>query len=139
MQTCAEMLKNLQGIPLHFTMSQAMVDTGDEAVQQQKEQLAQGLRSDDSVTPDYSFRSVFQYGKEPGPIKWYDTGAFYRGIKIDVREDIFILDSTDPKTSMILNSKKGGPDTLGLGTAALNNYISTLRPVFIRRIKEYLV
>lgn len=133
------MLKKLQGVPLHHTMAQAMVDTGDEAVEQQKAQLAQGLRSDDTVTDDYSFRSVFQYGKEPGPIKWYDTGAFYRGIKIDVREDIYILDSTDPKTSMILNSKKGGPDTLGLGTVALNSYISTLQPVFVRRIKEYLV
>lgn len=139
MQTCADMLKKLQGVPLHHTMAQAMVDTGDEAVEQQKAQLAQGLRSDDTVTDDYSFRSVFQYGKEPGPIKWYDTGAFYRGIKIDVREDIYILDSTDPKTSMILNSKKGGPDTLGLGTVALNSYISTLQPVFVRRIKEYLV
>jgi hypothetical protein len=132
------MLKKFQGIYLDFSMAHAMQLTSAEAVDQQKAQLAQGLRSDDTVTDDYSFRSVFQYGKPPGPIKWYDKGDFYRGIRIDVREDIFTLSSTDSKSTMILNSKKGGPNTLGLGTDAKNKYIQVLRPVFINEIRTYL-
>lgn len=125
-------------VDLPLSMAVAMEDTASEAVTQQKQQLAQGLRSDDSATDDYSFRSVFQYGKPPGPIRWFDTGDFYRGILFDVRQDIFILDSADPKTSMIVNSKKGGPNTFGFGTKAQAEYILTLEPVFIQHVKNYL-
>lgn len=138
MRTCQDMLDNLRKVDLPLSMAAAMEDTASEAVAQQKLQLAQGLRSDDSVTDDYSFRSVFQYGKEPGPIKWYDTGAFYAGILFDVRNDIFILDSADPKTTMILNSAKGGPNTFGFGTEAQAEYILTLKPVFVDHVKRYL-
>lgn len=119
-------------------MRVAMEETANKAVTEQKLQLQQGLRSDDSVTPDYSFRSVFQYGKPPGPIRWYDTGAFYAGLLFDVQGEFFILDSADPKTEMILKNPKGGPDTLGLGSEATSNYIVTLEPVFIEEIKSYL-
>ena len=114
----------------------AMEETAGDAVRNQKMQLQQGVRSDDSVMPEYSFRSVFQYGKPPGPIRLYDTGAFYSGILFDVRKDIFILDSADDKTMML--KKRYGPDILGLGTEAKNKYILTLRPVFLNEIKSYL-
>lgn len=132
------MFDKLRKVDMPLSMAVAMEETASEAVTQQKLQLAQGLRSDDSVTDDYSFRSVFQYGKEPGPIKWHDTGAFYAGILFDVRNDIFILDSADPKTTMILNSKKGGPDTFGFGTKAQAEYILTLKPVFVQQVQNYL-
>lgn len=138
MTTCADMLDKLFKVDLPLSMAIAMEDTAREAVEQQKQQLAQGLRSDDTVTDDYSFRSVFQYGKEPGPIKWYDTGAFYAGILFDVRQDIFIFDSADPKTSMIINSEKGGRNTFGFGTKAQAEYILTLRPVFVQHVQNYL-
>lgn len=138
MRTCQDMLDNLRKVDLPLSMAAAMEDTAGEAVAQQKLQLAQGLRSDDSVTDDYSFRSVFQYGKEPGPIKWHDTGAFYAGILFDVRNDIFILDSADPKTTMILNSTKGGPNTFGFGTKAQAEYIIVLKPIFVDHVQRYL-
>ena len=130
------MLKKLEGVYLDFTMSAAMEMTADEATQQQRLQLQQGLRSDDSTLPEYSFRSVFQYGKPPGPIRLYDTGAFYRGMLLDVRKDIFILESADPKSTMLQN--RYGKDILGLGTDALQKYILTLKPVFIQQIANYL-
>lgn len=135
MQTCADMLKKLEGVYIRFSMSVAMEDTEGAATDQQRLQLAQGLTSTGEYLPDYSFRSVFQYGKEPGPIKLYDTGAFYRGMKMDVTEDLYILESKDSKSTMLQN--KYGKDILGLGTDALNDYITVLRPAFIKRIKEY--
>lgn len=137
MNTCADMLARLQKVDIRLDMVIAMEETAQEATDQQRLQLSQGLTSEGDYLPDYSFRSVFQYGKEPGPIKLYDTGAFYRGMLLDVRQDIFILESADPKSNMLQN--KYGKDILGLRVQALNNYILTLEPVFIRRIKSYFL
>lgn len=130
------MLKRLESVDLRLSMSVAMEETAAAAVREQKEQLQQGLKSDDTYLPDYSFRSVFQYNKPPGPIRLYDTGDFYRGILFDVRQDIFILESADNKTPML--KQRYGPDILGLGTEAKNEYILTLRPVFIREVRKNL-
>ena len=47
-----------------------------------REQLKEGKRSDDSFLPDYSERSVSEFGKTPGPIKLHDTGDFYDSIEV---------------------------------------------------------
>lgn len=135
--TPADMLEKLQRLDLPLLQVLAMEDTADAATEQQRLQLSKGLRSDDSVLPDYSFRSVFQYGKPPGPIRLYDTGDFYRGMLFDVRGDIFILESADPKSTMLQN--RYGKDILGLGTDSLNKYILTLRPVFTQRVRNELL
>jgi hypothetical protein len=130
------MFEKLKRVDLPLSMAAAMEDTAPAAIGEQREQLSQGLRSDGSFLPDYSFRSVFQYGKPPGPIRLYDTGDFYRAMLMDVRQDIFILESADPKSTMLQN--RYGEDILGLRSEALNNYIVTLNPVFITHIQNYL-
>jgi len=130
------MLAKLLRVDVELSMGAAMADTSKEAIDEQRKQLAQGLQSNDQYLPDYSFRSVFQYNKPPGPIRLYDTGAFYRGIGFDVYGDIFILESEDSKTTML--KRRYGPDILGLGTEAKNNYIKELEPVFINEIRYYL-
>jgi hypothetical protein len=47
----------------------------------QQEQLSRGERPDGSNFPDYSDTSVFVYGKQAGPIVWYDDGEMYDRIK----------------------------------------------------------
>lgn len=130
------MLDKLLKVDLPFSMTAAMEDTASEAVEQQRGQLAQGLMSDDNYLPDYSFRSVFQYNKPPGPIRLYDTGDFYRGMLLDVRQDIFILESADPKSTMLQN--RYGGNIFGFGTKAQAEYILTLKPVFVQRVQNYL-
>lgn len=136
MTTALQLLNKLERIDVSLSAQVAIENTASAATEQQRLQLNQGLKSDGNYLPDYSFRSVFQYGKPPGPIKLYDTGAFYRGINIDVREDIFILDSLDEKVTMLEN--RYGREILGLGAAAKVNYIRTLQPEFIKQIKNYL-
>lgn len=136
MTTCADMLDKLLKVDLPLSMSAAMEDTAKAATDQQRAQLAQGLMSDDNFLPDYSFRSVFQYGKPPGPIRLYDTGDFYRGMLLDVRRDIFILESADPKSTMLQN--KYGANIFGFGTKAQAEYILTLEPVFVQHVRNYL-
>lgn len=136
MSTALVILNKLKRIDVNLSAAVAMENTADEATKQQRDQLNKGLKSDNSYLPDYSFRSVFQYGKTPGPIKLYDTGAFYRGILIDVRGDIFIMESADEKSSMLQN--RYGKDILGLGEAAKKEWIRFLRPEFLKQIKNYL-
>lgn len=136
MRTCQDMLDNLRKVDLPLSMAAAMEDTAGAATDQQRAQLAQGLMSDDSFLPAYSFRSVFQYGKPPGPIRLYDTGDFYRGMLLDVRQDIFILESADPKSTMLQN--RYGGNIFGFGTKAQAEYIIVLKPVFVDHVQRYL-
>lgn len=61
-------------------------------------QLQRGERGDGLILPNYSIVSVRVYGKPPGPIKLFDTGAFYRGIKVKPFENRFELIGQDEKT-----------------------------------------
>lgn len=68
----------------------------------QATQMNKGERADGSSFPNYSIRSVQEFGKKPGPWKLYDTGSFYRLIKI-IRIDSrgWELTSLDDKTGLI--------------------------------------
>lgn len=75
-------------------------------------QLQRGERSDGAVLPDYSPTSVFKYGKPPGPIKLFDTGAFYRGITARIYKNSLDMDNTDSKTAML--ALRYGEEIIGL-------------------------
>ena len=114
----------------------AMEITADTAENEQRGQLAQGLRGDNSFMPDYSRTSVQFFGKPAGPIRLYDLGDFYRGIKMNVSGDIFNITSTDQKTTMLENNY--GRDILKLGTQAKINYIRVLKPEYVNTIRNDL-
>lgn len=61
-------------------------------------QLQRGERSDGVILPDYSPRSVAVFGKPPGPIRLFDTGAFYRGITLVASREFAVLEGRDSKT-----------------------------------------
>lgn len=62
-------------------------------------QLERGERSDGVILPDYSPRSVQVFGKPPGPIRLFDTGAFYRGITLVATREFATLEGRDSKTA----------------------------------------
>lgn len=66
-----------------------------------RNQLAIGMRADLSFLPPYSATSVNKFGKPPGKIKLFDTGAFYDGIKPEFAKTEFVMDGTDSKTEML--------------------------------------
>jgi hypothetical protein len=136
MATLTEYLNKVRQIDVGLASQLAIDNTADTMAEEQRKQLAQGIRSDNTEMPEYSFRSVFQHGKPPGPILLYETGSFYRGITISVQADIYTVSSTDSKTSMLEN--RYGREILGLGTAAKIGYIRVLRPEFIKQIKSWL-
>jgi hypothetical protein len=64
-------------------------------------QLQKGQSGSGETLPDYSPVSVHVYGKPPGPIKLFDTGAYYRGITARVKGQTLDVDNTDSKRGKI--------------------------------------
>ena len=136
MSTPSEMLAKIESIDVELLMQVAMEITAETAVEQQRLQLQQGLRSDETHLPDYAPSSVAK-GKPPGPIRLFDKGDFYKGFLLDVRNDIFILVSSDRKCPML--QEKYNQNILALASAAKNNWIKVIDPVFQNLVRNELL
>lgn len=64
-------------------------------------QLRQGLKGDGSYLPNYSPVSVAKFGKPFGPIKLYETGDFYQGLKASAFGSVLEIDDTDWKDAKL--------------------------------------
>lgn len=65
------------------------------------DQLQRGEKGDGTKLPDYSPVSVRVYGKPAGPIRLFETGAFYRGMTLAVTAKDFEIIDTDSKTAKL--------------------------------------
>lgn len=69
----------------------------------QATQFSLGQTSKGGDLPEYSKRSVEDYGKPPGPWKLKDTGAFYQGLHIaEINKGGWKTISSDGKTYEII-------------------------------------
>lgn len=138
--TPGEYLRRLSNVDVSLASMMAIEDTASVYTEKQREQLFQGIRSDgEAITPSYTARTVRikqQKGQPVDRVTLRDTGDFYRGILIDVRQDIFTVQSADEKNISL--QAKYGTAILGLATAAQIEYIKSLRPVFIQTIKKQI-
>lgn len=103
---------NLNKIDLIAITETALQARPDIIAELNRDQLRQGQTASGNFLPPYSAKSVDGYGKPPGPIKLYDTGDFYKGIKPDFAQTSFIINDTDDKTDML--KADYGDDILGL-------------------------
>lgn len=118
-------------------MREIITEYSPEIEDKNAEQLDKGERADGQVMPDYSPTSVTVYGKPPGPIRLYDEGDFWEGIKTKIMNDGFTLISTDSKTAKLF--REFGKETVGLQKES----IEELEDDFIRaeiedKYKRYL-
>lgn len=101
-------------------------------------QLQRGERSDGEILPDYSPVSVMKYGKPPGPIKLFDTGAFYRGIIARANPRALDMDNTDSKRGKLAN--KYGDEIIGLQDESVERLqYFILLPGLIERTEQKLL
>jgi hypothetical protein len=128
---------NLQALDIQTVSVQSIEQTKEYYADLNAEQLNKGRKQDGSLMPDYSLRSVIQFNKPAGPIKLYDTGAFYKGLKLDVNGVKLSVYSTDSKSDML--ESKYGTEIFGLSIPFKREYIKdALQPEFIKRVKDIL-
>lgn len=73
-------------------------------------QLQKGERADGEILPDYSRGSIAR-GKRPGPMTLFDTGKFYRAIKIETIGKALAVTNDDSKANMLVG--RYGEEILG--------------------------
>lgn len=103
---------NLSRIDLMAITESALQARPDIIAELNRDQLRQGQTSNAASLPPYSNVSVNKFGKTAGPIKLYDTGDFYKGIKPEFAQTSFTIEDSDFKTDMLKD--RYGDDILGL-------------------------
>lgn len=140
MTTALAILKKFEGVSVLDAAKSAIIETREYAVAVQKVQLFQGLESTDlKIIPSYAAKTVAikkRKGQPTDRVTLKDTGAFYRGIRIDVVGELIRIDSVDPKKSDL--ETKYGKEIFGLGTQARTDYIPKLKIAFVKNIRGYL-
>ena len=86
-----------------------------------RERMNKGKRSDGTIMPFYSQRSINEFGKTPGPIKLLDTGSFQTKLFVHVDSIAFITDSTDSKSEMLQTNY--GEAIFGLDKEGKKEYV----------------
>jgi len=101
MATIKQKLNLFESLDTGKIVTEVMQESADALADLNAEQINTGVKADGSEMPDYSFRSVFQYGKPPGPIRLRDTGAWQAGIYVKVEGDKVVFNNTDGKDKML--------------------------------------
>ena len=100
MATLSQLLARIQQIDIAKEVEDAFNDNAWFAEDRNREQLMMGVGGE-RLMPDYSEKSVTKYGKPAGPIKLYETGAFYKGITYKAEDGIVKAFSTDEKNDFL--------------------------------------
>lgn len=128
-----ELKKNVKSL-----MSESVLDKKDDYTKLQKEQLKEGIRSDDAYIFNVKTKSDEyspMYAKYKGksfPIDLYDKGDFYSGIQIEESGKNFNVFSNDEKSESL--QKRYGKQILGLGSEKKTEFINDVDPVFMNRV-----
>jgi hypothetical protein len=141
MATILEMLKRLEVINMMEVAAEAIESTKEDLKEWQKEQLFAGYINDGKtkITPPYKAstrRTKARKGQPYDRVTLRDTGAFYEGIFIDVRNSTFVTDSTDEKSSILQD--KYGSKIFGIGGVFKVGYIQELRPALMDNLRKRL-
>ncbi len=96
-----------------------------------------GVRSDGSFLPDYSERSVREFGKREGHINLKDTGEFYQSFRVKVDKWGMFIAADDVKEDTVL-TERYGIDILGLTEENTQVLISMIKDKYIKELHERL-
>lgn len=140
MNTPLQILNKLKRIDVLKSAQISIENTKVVAEYEQREQLWKGVTKDETpILPLYRAFTIKEKIKKGQPydrVTLKDTGDFYSGIKVDVRGELIVTESSDWKNQTL--QQRYGKNILGLGETARIEYIRTLRPEFLLQIKSYL-
>lgn len=134
MATIAKMLTKFEALNTDAIAVDTMEESKEVLADLNAEQINTGLKADGTEMPEYSFRSVFQYGKQPGPIRLRDTGAWQAGIYVNVDGQSVNFSSTDSKDKML--TERYGDEIHGLSEKYKGEAMrEKIEPVFRQKIE----
>ena len=136
-----EMAENLKALKFEELCAEAVIENEKYAADLNTQQLFQGERSDGSSMPDYSFVSVNFYNKPAGPIRLFDTGAFYGGFvfasKTGTAQFPLFITSTDSKSKEL--EGRYGKQIFGLTEQNLSGFARVyVLPSVGKKLREYM-
>ena len=97
-----------------------------------------GERSDGTFLPDYSRRSVEEFGKPEGHIKLKDTGRFYHSFRVKADNYGFFIAADDETVYDQPLTERYGIDILGLTDDNMRVLINLLKRKYIEFIDARL-
>lgn len=107
MRTVANMLRAAEKINIPYQVQLSLIDSSDEYVRLQNEQMAKGERADGKPifnvktgSDEYSPAYAKKKGKKK-PIDLHDRGDFYRETFLLVEGDKAVIDSADSKSNKL--------------------------------------
>lgn len=131
--TIKGLLRKVESMNTDKVIDSAFDQTLTDLVGLNQDRMLAGVRSDGSEMPHYSNRSVTEFGKEPGPIRLFDTGIFQESISVKRSGNVLTTISTDSKNDMLV--KEYGPEIFGTGGVYKKQYIrENLRPALNKEI-----
>jgi len=105
-----------------------------------EKQLQFGLRSDETVLPNYSQTSIDVYGKPDAPIMLKDTGEFWRSFEVILDMDGFEIDGDSVKFDFEPVDLEAiyGEDIFGLTDKNMNIFLNALTPKIQKVIQRQI-
>ena len=116
-------------------INDSLESTLDELADINRDRMLDGVKANGVKMPDYSFRSVNEFGKPPGPIRLFDTGDFQQNIKVTRSGNVLVTESLDPKNDMLVLHYSS--EIFGTFGKYKSKYLDIdLRPVFKAKIES---
>ena len=105
-----------------------------------EKQLQFGLRSDDTVLPNYSRTSIEVYGKPDAPIMLKDTGEFWRSFEVVLDADGFEIEGDSVKFDFEPVDLEAiyGENIYGLNDKNMTIFIDALIPQIQKVIQKQI-
>lgn len=135
MATINQVYQRVKALDTNQLINEAFDETLDELADINRDRMLDGVKANWVKMPDYSARSVTEFGKLPGPIRLYDTGEFQQAIKVTREGDVLITESLDSKNDLLVYNY--GEEIFGTFGQYKQKYQDIdLRPVLHRKIEN---
>lgn len=116
-------------------IEETMIESQDTLADLNAEQINTGLKADGTEMPDYSIRSVIQYGKPAGPIKLRDKGNWQAGLYARVEGEKLVFSSSDVKDAQLVD--RYGKEIEGLSEKYKAEAVrDKIKPVLKQKMSE---
>lgn len=124
-----EIMARFEALDIDAIAENSILETGNEMVQLNRDQMLAGLRSDDTkIKPEYSGTTIVEKERKGQPydhVTLYDTGEFQGEMVLTVTKEQAFITSLSEKTDKLeekYDTTKG--HILGLGPTRHNRYLN---------------